>query len=236
MYWIRSKMQLNVLTPSCANVYTYTCAHTPCLVGGSDVRWGWKKLLPDVFPASLGTLCGWQGCAVNDLVGHFQVWHFLSKVSSWEASFLSDLFACHNSKEKRLGVEAVLPCADAEECRASDPNMLCTVPCSIYSFTVMSFVLYVDIDEFLENISHHKNGSQSIWLSPLVRESSEIIMLSEISLSLWMCVEFNEPFYLTCSPSTGKDGLQRDVWTLSEGNLISVFRDLIYSFIFSCNV
>lgn len=177
------------------------------------------------------------GCAVKVLVGHLHVWHFLSEVPSWETSFLSDLFACHNSQETRLGVDAVLPCVDAEECRASDPNMLCTVPCSICSSMVMSFVLYVDIDEFLENISHHKNGSQSIWFSPLVRESSKLIMLSEISLSLWMCVEFNEPFYSTCSPSAGKDVLQRDVESSMKENIMSVFRDLFYLFIyFSCNV
>lgn len=37
MYWIRSKVQLNVLTPSSASAYTHTRAHTLFLVGGSDV-------------------------------------------------------------------------------------------------------------------------------------------------------------------------------------------------------
>ncbi|KAK2538769.1 Pid1 [Columba livia] len=42
----------------------------------------------------------------------------------------------------------------------------------------------VDIDEFLENISHHKNGSQSIWLSPLVLFKMKKNMVSDIRVGV----------------------------------------------------
>lgn len=137
MCWIRSKVQLNV---PCYSVYTNMCTHTLFLAGGSDVsEVGLEEI---AFPC-----LSW-----HSVLGHPQAWHLLSKVSSWEVSLSKCLILPVTIARNRtllLSVETELPCADAEECRGSSPNMLCMVAHSICSSMVVLLSFMLTSNEFL---------------------------------------------------------------------------------------
>lgn len=201
-----------------ATVCTQTCAHTLFLAGGSDVsEVGLEEI---AFPCfSWHTVCGHPRPGTSSAKFLLEKCRF---PSVW-------LFACHNSQEQdsAAGCWREVPCADAEECRGSNPNMLCMVAHSICSSMVVLLSFMLTSNKILKNIStikmvHKVSGFHPQW------ERSGVIMLSEISLSLWMCIEFKWSFLF----SFNWKRIAERCWTPQWRESQSIFRSLLFIHLF----